>query len=88
MARFGLAAVHAAARYGRVRGGGLRFKDRLMPYVSEYVQMIAFTESVLLEIREIDFMKTHEYGEMVKSCGSGLIKRRPSRASPASLTVS
>lgn len=61
MARFGLAVVHDAARCGRVRGGGLRFRDRLMPYVSEYVQMIAFTESVLLEIREFDFMKTHEY---------------------------
>lgn len=62
MAKFQLAVVHAAARRGRVRVGGPRFKDRLLPYVSEYVRMIAFTESVLLELREHDFMRTHEYG--------------------------
>ena len=61
MARFELAVVHAAAGRGRVRVGGPRFKDRLLPYVPEYVQMIAFTESVLLELREHDFMRTHEY---------------------------
>ncbi len=61
MARFELAVVHAAARRGRVRVGGPRFKDRLLPYVPEYVQMIAFTESVLLELRERDFMRTHVY---------------------------
>jgi hypothetical protein len=61
VARFELAVVHAAARRGRVRMGGPRFKDRLLPYVTEYVQMIAFTESVLLELRELDFMKTLEY---------------------------
>ncbi len=61
MARFELAVVHAAAERGRVRVGGPRFKDRLLPYVPEYVQMIAFTESVLLELREHDFMRTHEY---------------------------
>lgn len=61
MARFELAVVHAAAKRGRVRVGGARFKARLLPYVPEYVQMIAFTESVLLELREQDFMKTLEY---------------------------
>ncbi len=61
MARFELAVVHAAARCGRVRVGGARFRARLLPYVQEYVQMIAFTESVLLEIREQDFMNTLEY---------------------------
>ncbi len=61
MARFELAVVHAAASRGRVRVGGPRFKDRLVPYVTEYVQMVAFTESVLLELREHDFMKTLEY---------------------------
>lgn len=50
-----------AAGCGRVRGGGRRFKDRLLPYVSGFVQMIAFTESVLLEVREVDFMRTHRY---------------------------
>jgi hypothetical protein len=59
--RFELAVVHAAAKRGRVRAGGPRFKARLLPYVPEYVQMIAFTESVLLELREHDFMKTLEY---------------------------
>lgn len=61
MARFELAVVHAAAKGGRVRVGGARFKARLLPYIPEYVQMIAFTESVLLELREQDFMKTLEY---------------------------
>lgn len=61
MARFELAVVHAAAKRGRVRVGGARFKARLLPYVPEYVQMIAFTESVLLELREQDFMKTLKY---------------------------
>jgi hypothetical protein len=58
VARFELAAVQAAAERGRVRVGGARFKARLLPYVSDYVQMIAFAESVLLELREQDFMKT------------------------------
>lgn len=61
MARFDLAVVHEAARCGRVRVGGAGFKARLLPYVTGYVQMNAFTESVLLELREPDFMKTHEY---------------------------
>ncbi len=61
MAKFELAVVHAAARNGRVRVGGARFKARLLPYVPEYLQMLAFTESVLLELREHDFMKTHVY---------------------------
>ncbi len=61
MARFELAVVHAAARSGRVRVGGPRFKACLLPYVSDYVQMIAFTEAVLLELREPDFMNTREY---------------------------
>ena len=56
-----MALVHAVASKGLVRVGGSKFQDRLLPYVSEYVQMIAFTESVLLELREHDFMKTHEY---------------------------
>ena len=61
MARFELAVVHAAARSGRVRVGGARFKARLLPYVPEYLKMLAFAESVLLELREHDFMKTHVY---------------------------
>ena len=61
MARFELAVVHAAARAGRVRVGGPRFKARLLPYFSEYVQMFAFTEAVLLEVREPDFMNTLVY---------------------------
>jgi hypothetical protein len=61
VAKFELAAVHAAARCGRVRVGGPRFTGRLLPYVTEYVQMIAFTESVLLELREPDYMSTLEY---------------------------
>ncbi|HTP29086.1 MAG TPA: hypothetical protein VMK12_25920 [Anaeromyxobacteraceae bacterium] len=44
-----------------MRVGGPRFKARLLPYVPGYVQMIAFTESVLVELREHDFMKTVEY---------------------------
>jgi hypothetical protein len=61
VARFELAVVHAAAKHGRVRVGGPRFKARLLPYVPEYIQMIAFTESVLLELRAHDFMRTLEY---------------------------
>lgn len=61
MARFALAVVHEAARVGRVRVGGPQFKARLLPYVPGYVEMIAFTEAVLLELRDPDFMKTLEY---------------------------
>jgi hypothetical protein len=61
VARFELAVVHAAALAGRVRVGGPQFKARLLPYVPEYVQMIAFTEAVLLELREQDYLKSHVY---------------------------
>lgn len=61
MARFDLGVVHAAAAAQRVRVGGQRFRERLLPYVGEYVRMVAFTQAVLLELREQDFMKTHRY---------------------------
>jgi hypothetical protein len=63
VARFQLAAVHAAAKNGRVTVGGPRFKARLLPCVPEYIQMVALTEAVLLELREHDFMKTLEYDD-------------------------
>jgi hypothetical protein len=62
VARFALSAVHAAAEQGRVMGGGARYRERLLPYLLEYVRMVQFTEAVLLELRDADFIRTSTYG--------------------------
>jgi hypothetical protein len=73
VASFDLTAVHAAASDGRVVVGGARYKARLLPYVGEFVRMVEFTEAVLLELRDADFIRTHVYeGVAYDSYGVGI----------------
>lgn len=53
--------VHEAAREGRVSIGGPAFRADLMLYLREYVRMTEFSEAVLLELRDDDFINSPEY---------------------------
>jgi hypothetical protein len=58
---FPLAEVHEAARKRRVSIGGPSFKADLILYLGDYVRMTEFSEAVLLELREADFMRPLSY---------------------------
>lgn len=58
---FPLADVHEAARRRRVSIGGPSFKADLIPHLGGYVRMTEFSEAVLLELRDDDFMRRRTY---------------------------
>lgn len=58
---FPLAEVHEAARRRRVSIGGPSFKADLISLLGGYVRMTEFSEAVLLELRDADFLRPHTY---------------------------
>jgi hypothetical protein len=69
--RYDLADVHSAATEGRVAPGGRRYKERLLPFLGDYLRMYEFACAVLLELRPKDFisMEKYESGEVADAYG-------------------
>lgn len=80
MPKFDLAAVHAAARGGRVECGGPRYKLKLLPLLGEYLRVIDFTQEVLLELKAEDFLSSPVYSGLVHDtygvCISSALQKR------------